>query len=601
MVGKLARLGLCAAAAALAGVCPSALASGPANNTCAAATTVGLGRTIHTNSGGFEDVLTGCSATTAFDVLWFSFTAPVDGAYRIDTFGTEDLDNSSGDDADTVLAVFDACGGAELACNDDTDNLDSSVKLDLLAGQTVKIAVGEFDGDEIRFFLNINLQGFDCESALWNNGEYNGNGAQTSVLGFNDRWDEVGLITFDDFYLCEGRVHRVQTIRGIMCTDAVIPKASMLVVRDCDGLPGRSEEDVLAYATQVAGVAADLSDISECLEGEIEIRETGRVNADGFRIIEVIARFDRVWLEGGNYWVTFFGTSGTANPLEQFFFAYAGQNDVVKGKPGVFYDADADTFTDVDALCCGCTDFAFTVEGDYCKILLDNADPFIAQDGNAAVGFPGTPSLQNGSRTADKSRSADDVVFPPCDFNQICYVRAYIWTNCDRVFLESYANSCKKPGEGPGFTIEASCVTDTGLRTWEPGSNIELKLLKAEFYDNWPKSRGLSGVNLWLSVFAQGDGRQNARAYLAYGGRCDRRCEVNFNPGCFRGPAFATSPWRSTEAFDYALLVATAENRRRPLPVVTPPTVCAADTNRDGQATVQDMFDFLAAWFAGCP
>lgn len=576
-----------------------ALASGPGNVTCETASVVGLGRSTHSNAGAATDLDNDCAE--AFGVVWFSFTAPTTGEYMIDTFGTEELGESSGGNADTVLVVLDACGGTELACNDDGSfGFDSIVKLPLAAGQTIKIAVGEFDEDEITFYLNIAQQSFSCESALWNNGEYNGNGAQTSVLGFNDRWDEVGLLTFDDFYLCDGRVHRIETIRGILCTDAVIPKASLLVVRECDGRPSLNAEDIMAYATQVARVEEEFEDNSECLAGRIELRETGLVNADGFRIIEVIATFDRVWLRGGNYWLTFFGTSGTGNPLEQFFFAYAGQNGVVKGKPGVFFDAITNQFTDVDTLCCGCTDFAFSVEGFYCKILHDNAYPVTANDNTAAVGFPGTPSLQNGSRTNDKSRSADDITFGPCMNNQLCYAEAYIWSNCDRIFLELYANECKKPGGEAFGAIEASCVTDTGLRTWEPGTNIELKLLRAEFYDGWPKFRGnINGYNLWVSVFAQGDNRQNARAYLAFGDRCDRRCDITWNAGCFRGPTYATSMWQSAPA-DYALMVAVAPERIRMDRVITPP-VCRADVNQDGGVTVQDLFDFLTSYFAGCP
>lgn len=599
MFNQRTRFGMFAALGLAAGLASVAVASGPSNSVCANATTLGIGRTTHNNIGASQSVDSECAV--AYGVVWFSFVAPETGAYVIDTFGTDNLDSSSGDDADSVIVIYDACGGTQLACNDDFDGLDSSVKISLAAGQTIKIAVGEFDDDEFTFFLNIAPQSFSCREALWNNGDYNGNGAQTSVFGFNDRWEELGLLTFDDFYLCEGRVHRVQTIRGIMCTDAVIPKASLVVVRDCDGLPDRTEGNVVAYATQVASLQQDFEEFnSDCLAGRIELRETGRVNADGFRIIEVIATFDRAWLRGGNYWVTLFGTSGTANPLEQFFFAYAGNEGVVKGRPGVFYDRDSDTFTDVDTLCCGCTDFAFTVEGFYCKILHDNANPLAADDANTTIGFPGTPSLQNGSRTSDKSRSADDIVFAPCRFNQLCYAEAYIWTNCDRIFLELYGNDCKKPGGESFGTIEASCVTDTGRRTWEPGSNIELKLLRAEFYDRWPKLRqSRNGSNLWISVFAQGDNRQNARAYLAFGSRCDRRCDITWNPGHVRGPAYATSLWRSAGA-DYALMVAIAPEARREVAVVTPPT-CRADVNQDGGVTVQDLFDFLSSYFAGCP
>jgi hypothetical protein len=38
---------------------------------------------------------------------------------------------------------------------------------------------------------------------------------------------------------------------------------------------------------------------------------------------------------------------------------------------------------------------------------------------------------------------------------------------------------------------------------------------------------------------------------------------------------------------------------RPPVTVTVDP--CPADVNNSGQVTVQDIFDFLTSWFAGCP
>ena len=58
---------------------------------------------------------------------------------------------------DTVLFVQDAaCGGSELACNDDFFGLQSSVSVNLTQDQTVMIVVSGFQGNSGNFTLNIN-------------------------------------------------------------------------------------------------------------------------------------------------------------------------------------------------------------------------------------------------------------------------------------------------------------------------------------------------------------------------------------------------------------------------------------------------------------
>jgi len=78
----------------------------------------------------------------------FEWTAPAGGPYTFDLVGS---------DYDTVLFVQDAaCGGGELACNDDAIGLQSAVDVDLAANQTVLIAVSGYAGSTGNFTLNIN-------------------------------------------------------------------------------------------------------------------------------------------------------------------------------------------------------------------------------------------------------------------------------------------------------------------------------------------------------------------------------------------------------------------------------------------------------------
>jgi hypothetical protein len=80
---------------------------------------------------------------------FYVFTAPQDGLYQFDTFGST---------LDTVLYVQDGgCGGSELACNDDWDvgETDSRIIQGLNAGQTVAIGV---DGNGVgAYTLNVGL------------------------------------------------------------------------------------------------------------------------------------------------------------------------------------------------------------------------------------------------------------------------------------------------------------------------------------------------------------------------------------------------------------------------------------------------------------
>jgi len=105
---------------------------------------------IGTTIGAFDKLdMLGCGQVElgTGDVA-FEWTAPAGGPYTFDLVGS---------DYDTVLFVQDAaCGGGELACNDDAIGLQSAVDVDLAANQTVLIAVSGYAGSTGNFTLNIN-------------------------------------------------------------------------------------------------------------------------------------------------------------------------------------------------------------------------------------------------------------------------------------------------------------------------------------------------------------------------------------------------------------------------------------------------------------
>jgi hypothetical protein len=83
----------------------------PTNDDCATATPLALGANgpfFHLGATTSAVPAPACAASQTD--LWFSFTAPVSGTLEVSTCGTN---------FNATLAVYAACGGAEIACDDD--------------------------------------------------------------------------------------------------------------------------------------------------------------------------------------------------------------------------------------------------------------------------------------------------------------------------------------------------------------------------------------------------------------------------------------------------------------------------------------------------
>jgi len=149
--------------AAAASIAPS-----PPNNLCALFTNVTAGQYIGSLLGATNDGAGPCGTSAGNPDVWYSFTAPNYPVTLIaSTCGTHDF---AGVDSgiDTVLAVFDTCGGTSLGCDDDGAgncgsadggvNRDSFVATNLAPGQTVRIRVSKFGGSSAGpFLLNISF------------------------------------------------------------------------------------------------------------------------------------------------------------------------------------------------------------------------------------------------------------------------------------------------------------------------------------------------------------------------------------------------------------------------------------------------------------
>jgi hypothetical protein len=111
----------------------------PPNDDCGTATPIGLGSTSFDSTSAGNDGLVVCSSSSR-DV-WFSYTPSNNITVDIDTC-------DAGTTFDTVLAVFDGCGGTQLDCDDDScdaPGLASVIEdLSIAANTTVYIRVARF-------------------------------------------------------------------------------------------------------------------------------------------------------------------------------------------------------------------------------------------------------------------------------------------------------------------------------------------------------------------------------------------------------------------------------------------------------------------------
>ena len=130
-----------------------------ANDECVGALSVFTGANgPFTNAGTTTSAtLPSCmTATTAFNDVWFAWTAPLTAAVKI---------NGCGSSSDPYFAVYDACGGNQIACDDDdlsnlgpcatTQTLNPYVTFSAVAGTTYFIRVGNNTATLMNVFVNI--------------------------------------------------------------------------------------------------------------------------------------------------------------------------------------------------------------------------------------------------------------------------------------------------------------------------------------------------------------------------------------------------------------------------------------------------------------
>lgn len=479
-------------------------------------------------------------------------------------------------------------------------------------------------------------EGCSCpESAnAWWNGDWDGVDGQVSHEGGGA---PNGAVAADDFFLCSGYIHNLKSISVTVLNNSAfgLHRARLEIYSDCNGCP-----DELLYVLKKHSVSSlgdagngftefvytfniDADQEGSCPGEETrgDICSTGGIDPD---CVQNIA------LRGGTYWLsvvgktdgqmsdlTFWGTTGnqTNEPFNEI------KGSVAKKREGIPptnwndpYEYTAD-WESVEECCVGCTDLAFRVCFESCKILLDNGADYLAYgptDGTEA----GARSERSG--LIRNSRAADDFVVPPCADFEVCYIEGCVYTNCDpafRGFFEIYRNDCRLPdyefGDSvvcSGYTTKRVCL---GYEVTIDGVS-GLDAYRLEFH-KVTQCVLASGQQYWISIGVDDTFSFIERGYFCRNSYCDRDCWINFNPGAVIDPAATyqqdgVDDWTSTKAFpgrwgsegtDFSFMIAGN--------MVTPGTgpnaepACMADADGNGTVEVTDIFTFLSAWFAGCP
>lgn len=427
-----------------------------------------------------------------------------------------------------------------------------------------------------------------CPLVCWDNGRYDDNDGALSAVPVHGEFPELKVAA--DFALCEGQLHKLNKFAGTMLIrqDTALPyKAKLTLYEDCDGCPG---------------AMIDMFDFTY-IEN---ICRVGLPDADGIQ--QVVFEFNlsskKIWLRGGvTYWWSLQGVSPTPDPNYEAFWATSMQGNIIGSVPKKMQVGVDEGWLPLDECCIDCTEMSFCLECESCKIIHDN-------------GVPGPVALASGTRSekstspSRNSRAADQIVIAPCKDWMACVVEGYIYTNCINFhsYLEVYENLCDAPAfeltGTPYFRWRAEKIEDLLYTVQIDG--LTLNAYKVTFCpmatDQYPMGLLLrSNRNYWLSVSVEDTFAQNQRAYFAHNDTVCDPCPIKFVPGQEIAPGRGVFRWTTVNR-DFAFLIAAKMlSPDQVPPPVAPLPACPADVNGDGTVSMQDLFDFTAAWMVGCP
>jgi len=455
-----------------------------------------------------------------------------------------------------------------------------------------------------------------CSCPGWDNGSFANDANSDGVASHLGGAYNQGAQAADDFYLCEGNVYKLNSITATLITNSnigVTTKAKCELYADCNGCPAGSPLYTFTDFIKIdSGTPYMMNPDYRLVTYTFPITSTNKLPINR-----------SIYLKGGVYWVSVVGlTDGLGCTMQMYDASYWGstgpgvKGSVPKKRLGVgsdqctngnqytfISDCGSGGWSPVDDCCFGCKDLNFVVCADECKVLVNNGYAAGSRNDGSVAG--GAPSQFASTNILANSRAADDFVVPPCKNLAICYIEGCVFTNCDpTVFtgqFEIYGNSCR----WPSYTFNSTTLcSGTATKVVDLGfdyilNNKAYRAYRLEFHNVSCALAG--GAQYWISIGVKYTFSANERAFFCVNADCDRDCLIRWNPGAYLAPNAqivppATTPWVSVGA-DFSFLIAgklydsTSGNSS---------ASCAADFNQDGKVTVQDLFDFLSAWFTGC-
>lgn len=430
----------------------------------------------------------------------------------------------------------------------------------------------------------------ECQ-CVWDNGAIpTGVAAQNSNGQLSHLGGAVinGAKVADDFYLPPGPMYRLFGFTGAMLTNSLpsLRKARLEFYDDCDGMPAATPFKTYTTST-------------------ILFTEPG---VAGFDMVTYSFSFcgDPLHLDGGkSYWVSLIGITDnqgsdssywvTSTPTSNPGGTMGAGAKKAYGLPGSTWgNYTFEPWGSLDECCLGCVNFAYNLRGEVCPLVWNNGPPDVTT--------PAAGALSGANRAQyPPPRAADNFIVKPCDPVSVCLIETYIYTNCQPPagFVEVYANDCKRPTGVPiliasptrviptGTSITVDGVTYPGYRMLFSGLNLVLD----------------GGKDYWISSGSYNTGGLNTRAFFAYAADCERPCLTQISPGMTLEFTDNGREWVKGSR-DFAFRVFRKPDALTPSAPSTGGNAqpnCPADINNDGLTTIQDVFEFLARWFTGCP
>lgn len=430
----------------------------------------------------------------------------------------------------------------------------------------------------------------ECQ-CLWDNGAVPTGGAAQSANGQLSHLGggiPEGAKVADDFYLPPGAAYKIFGFQGAMLTNTLpsLRKARLEFYDDCDGMPAalpfKTYQSNVILRTEPSQVGFDLVtySFSFCTDPLI-------LEGDKSYWVSLIGLTDN---QGGDssYWVS-------ATPFANPGAAMGSGPRKAFGLPGSTWNNYVfEPWSEIDDCCLGCVNFVFGLRGEVCPLIWDNGGPDLTAP---AAGY-----VSGANRGQFPSpRAADNFVVKPCSTTTVCMVETFIFTDCNPVagFLELYANDCRRPIGTPLFTAVPKKVIPTGHSIVVDG--VTYPGYKLVFDDLGWSLEG--GKDYWVSTGSNASGGLNLRSFSAWASNCNRPCVTQISPSMSQETTVDGRVW-NVNARDLAFRI-----YRKPDPAIMSGTTgngnaaptCRADIDGDGLNTVQDVFEFLARWFVGCP